>query len=608
MSTCEAQLPRQENLMGVEPAQADDASEPGTFIDQPGLSELRNAVANRLWPKLPGFTGLRRDGVAGLSGAISNVPDGMANGVLVGVNPVYGLYATMIGPIAGGLFSSTQLMMITTTAAASLSASQALGGLQSGERADALFIMVMLAGAFQILFGLFGLGRLIRFVSYSVTTGFLSGVSVLLILNQLPVVTGYEPAGGNRIAQTFDLLLNLGQIRLASLILAALTLALAVLLPRTPLRNFGRLAAIAIPSLLVALLDLSDVEIVQDVGDIPQGVPLPVLPSLSSLNLDVITGALTVALVILVQGAGVSQSVPNPDGSRRSTSHDFIAQGAANVASGLFRGLPVGGSLSATALNVIYGAQSRWAVVLAGVFMALIVMAFPSQVSHIAMPALGALLILAGATSLKPRDISIVWAAGWTSRLAAFGTFLAALFLPIQAAVGIGVLLSALLYVSRASTDVSLVELVERPDGRIEERVPPEWLPSGKVTVLDAYGHLFYAGAQTLERLLPAPQGSRKPAVILRLRGLSVAGATLQDVLASYADKLAEVDGRLYLTGINERVRDQVVRTAKLRLSGPVQVYDATPIRGQSTQQAVENARTWLVSASRESEASDHQR
>ena len=148
----------------------------------------------------------------------------------------------MMGPAVGGLFSSTQLMVITTTAAASLSTSQALGGLHGAERAEALFLMVILAGAFQILFGLLGLGRLIRFVSYSVTTGFLSGVSVLLILNQLPVVTGYEPTGGNRIAQTVDLLLNLGRISLASLLLAALTLALAILLPRTPLGNFGRLA------------------------------------------------------------------------------------------------------------------------------------------------------------------------------------------------------------------------------------------------------------------------------------------------------------------------------------------------------------------------------
>lgn len=594
--------------MGGSPFQANADAEDDPAVDQPGLGELRDAVANRGWPKLPGFAALRRDGLAGLSSAISNVPDGMANGVLVGVNPVYGLYATIMGPAVGGLFSSTQLMIITTTAAASLSTSQALGGLQGNERAEALFVLVMLAGAFQILFGLVGLGRLIRFVSYSVTTGFLSGVSVLLILNQLPVVTGYEPAGGNRIAQTFDLLLNLGQISLRSLLLAALTLALAVLLPRTPLGNFGRLAAIAIPSLLVALVGLSDVEIVKDVGEIPQGVPLPVWPSLWSLNLDVVTGALAVAVVILVQGAGVSQSVPNPDGSRRSTSRDFIAQGAANVASGLFRGLPVGGSLSATALNVIYGAETRWAVVLAGVFMALIVMVFPGLVSAIAMPALGALLILAGFSSLKPSDVRTVWHAGWPSRLAAGGTFLAALFLSIQAAVGIGVLLSALLYVSRASTDVSLVELVELPDGRIEERELPKRLPSNAVTVLDVYGHLFYAGAQTLERLLPSPQGSRKPAVVLRLRGLSTAGATLQDVLASYADKLAEVDGQLYLTGINKRVHDQVVRTGKLRLSGPVQVYEAKSIRGQSTRQAVEDARTWLVSQGADASSGDDER
>jgi SulP family sulfate permease len=581
--------------MTEEQTPRDDASEPEPAINLPGLSELHDAVANRLWSKLPGWASLRRDGIAGLSSAVSNVSDGMANGVLMGVNPIYGLYANMAGPAAGGLFSSTQLMMIATTAAASLSASKALGGLEGEERAVALAAMVILVGVFQIAFGLLGFGRLIRFVSYSVTTGFLSGVSVLLILNQLPVVTGYQAAGGNRIAQTLNLLLNLGEINLVSLALAVLTLVLAVLLPRTPLSNFGRLVAIVIPSVIVALFDLGGVETVRDIGEIPRGIPMPVLPALSSVTLDVITGAMAVAIVILVQGAGVSQSVPNPDGSHRSTSRDFVAQGAANAAAGLFNGLPVGGSLSATALNVIYGAQSRWAVVFAGVWMALIVMIFPGLVSSIAMPALGALLILAGVTSLKPRELRAVWHTGLPSHLAAGGTFLAALFLSIQAAVGIGVLLSALLYVGRASTDVSLVELVERPDGRIEEQEPPKRLPSNAVTVLDVYGHLFYAGAHTLERLLPAPQDSRKPAVVLRLRDLSVAGATLQDVLANYADKLSEAEGRLYLTGISQRVRDQMVRTGQLRLSGPVQIYDATSIRRQSTRQAVEDARTWLV-------------
>src|ERR671929_796535 len=123
-------------------------------VNQPGLGQVREAVVNAARKRLPGPPSLRQDGLAGLNSAISNVPDGMANGVIVGVNPVYGLYATMLGPGVGGLVSSTQLMMITTTAAASLSTSQALGGLQDAARASTLFLMVIVIGVFQIVFGL----------------------------------------------------------------------------------------------------------------------------------------------------------------------------------------------------------------------------------------------------------------------------------------------------------------------------------------------------------------------------------------------------------------------------------------------------------------------
>jgi SulP family sulfate permease len=98
-----------------------------------------------------------------------------------------------------------------------------------------------------------------------------------------------------------------------------------------------------------------------------------------------------------------------------------------------------------------------------------------------------------------------------------------------------------------------------------------------------------------MERLLPKPQDSQNPAVILRLRGRSTVGATLIEVLSNYSDKLKAVNGRLYLTGISEVAYDQLVRTGKLRLTGAVRAYEATPIRGQSTQEAVADARTWLV-------------
>ena len=106
--------------------------------------------SNRTWRRLPGRAAFRRDGLAGLNGAISNVPDGMANAILVGVNPLYDLYATMVGPLVGGIFSSTRLMVITATAAASLTAGQALAQIPADARENALFLMVVLVGAFQL--------------------------------------------------------------------------------------------------------------------------------------------------------------------------------------------------------------------------------------------------------------------------------------------------------------------------------------------------------------------------------------------------------------------------------------------------------------------------
>ena len=563
-------------------------------VEQPGLSHLREAVANYLEPRLPHPAKLRQDVVAGLTSALGNVPEGMADSLLVGVNPIYGLYASIMGPFIGGLFSSTQLMMVATTSATSLATGQALLHLPLEQRDNVLFLMVILIGVFQIVFGLLKLGQLTRFVSYSVMTGFLAGLAVLLILSQLPTAVGYAPTGSNKLTQAIDLLLHVTEINFLSLALAILTLVLAVLLSRTRLGHFASIAAIAIPSLLVFFLPFDSVEIVRDISEIPRGFPTPVLPDFSEV-LNVVSVAGSIALIIIVQAAGVSQSVPNPDGAPRSISRDIMAQGAANIASGFFRGLPVGGSLSATSFALVAGAGTRWAVIFTGLWMAVIVLIIPSLVGYIAMPALGALLILAGFRSLKPSDISSVWSTGWGSRIAALVTFLGILILPIQLAVGLGVLLSAVLYINKSSTDVSLVQLVKRPDGLIEERNAPKKLASDEVMVLDIYGHLFYAGARTLEGHLPAPEGTHHPVVVLRMRGYNDLGATLLDVLSDYAEKLNAVGGRLYLSGMSEAAYDQVVESGRIKLMGPVHGYEAESVVWESTTDAVSDARTWLV-------------
>jgi SulP family sulfate permease len=585
----------------AKPAENDSAetSDLAPEVHLPGLDELRRVVSEYGRGLIPSGKAMRKDGVAGLTVAISAVPEGMAGGLLAGTNPIYGLYANLFGAVVGGIFSSTKLMVIQNTSAVSLVAGQSLVGFSAQERDSALFLMVTLAGVFATVFGLFRLGRLTRFVSHSVMTGFITGIALILILSQLPTLAGHQVEGSNRITQVIELLRNIHRWDIASVLVGLSTLGFALLFERTPLRGFAGLLAIAIPSALVAGFNLQPVELVRSLGEIPQGLPAPALPSFARL-LEVAGGALAVAVIVLVQGAGVSQSVPNPDGSTRRISQDFIAQGLANVASGLFRGLPVGGSVSSTALNVMSGATRRWGGIFSGLWTAVILIALPGLIGYVAMPALGALIILAGFRSIKPTDLQTVWQAGWAARLAAIITLVAMLLLPIQLAIALGVAVSTLLYVSEAASDISLIELKERPDGQAEEYPAPSRLPTNAVTVLDVYGPLFFAGARTLERLLPSPEGSQNSIVILRLRGRGTLGATLAQVLFRYIAKLQEVNGRLYLTGLSQQAHAELTRLRELRLTGPLRIFEATSIRGQSTRAAHAEAAGWLVAHSGE--------
>ena len=541
---------------------------------------------------------LRADIVAGLPGAIGGVPDGMAAAVLVGVNPVQGLYAGFAGRIAGGLSSSTRLMVITTTSAASLAAGSALKSVPAGQRPEALLLLVLMAGAALVAAGLAGAGRYTRFVSYSVMIGFLTGISVNIVCGQIADLTGAPAQGDFPLAKAVDVLTHPRGIDLASLLTGLGALAILLVLARTRLAVVSALVALVIPTIVVVLAGADSVARVGDSGAIPRGIPLPHLPDLSLFSFSLVTGALAVAAIVLVQGAGVAEAAPNEDGSASDANRDIIAQGVGNLASGFFRGLPVGGSVGQTALNVAAGGRTRWAAIWSGVWMLVILALFSGLVAKVAMPTLGAILIFAAIGSLRPGEIATIWRTGPTSRIAVITTFAATLFLPVAAAVGIGVALSLLLQLNTEAMDLTVVELVPRDGGQFEERPAPATLTSHHVTVLDVYGSLLYAGSRTLQAHLPDPAGTQAPVVILRLRGRTSLGATFVKVASDYADHLADVGGRLYLSGLQSSLTERLHRTGTI--DGPMRAFEATPIVGESTHEAYLDAESWLVKHSGE--------
>jgi SulP family sulfate permease len=558
------------------------------------------AAAQQLKPQRASFVA---DLVAGLTFAVVNVPQAMGHALLATVNPVLGIYTLMVAVPIGAIFTSSVFMNVSTTSALSVAAGDGLQNVLAANRVEALAIMVLLVGVLQLLAGLFRLGFLLKFVSNAVMTGFLNGVAVLIILGQLGDLTGFESRFNRSITRALDLALRLDDVHLPTTIVGLFSLGLIVVLLRTRLRKFAFIIAIGAATVLLALLrlpalglDFSTVQTVGDVASIPRSLPVPALPSFD-LVFTMLLPAFSVAVIGLIQGAGVSQGTPNPDGKYPNISRDFLGQGAANIAASFVGGVPAGGSISGTALLMGAGARSRWANITAGFFVAVVVLLVAPLVERVPMPALAALLIVAGYQGLRIPQAMTIWNTGRVPTTIMVITFIAVLFVPLQYAVLVGVALSVLLHVFRQSNKVVLKEWVPQPGGFPIEQPAPTKLESNKLTFLYVYGNLFFAAAKSFETMLPEIGDARHAVVALRLRGQGEAGSTLITVLERYAKELQAKDSKLMLVGVDDETYDQLVKTGVLYLVGSENVFRATPQIGAAMNQAVIAANTWLQQA-----------
>jgi len=531
---------------------------------------------------------------AGLVLGIESIPDGMASGLLALVNPIYGLYGYMMGAFTGAFFTSSVYMSVQGTGAMALVIAS-VPQVRSGEDPNtALFTLAILTGLIMLGAGLLKLGSMIRFVPNSVMTGFINAVAVLIILGQFDDFTGYGSTGANKIMRAIDLFLHPDQIDLPTLMIGILTIILILTLEKTALKSLGLVAAMIVASLMVPLFGWDSVALVRDIADIPSSLPRPMLPSLWMIP-GLIIPAFSLAFVGLMQGASITQSVPNPDGEYPDASGDFVGQGVANIASGLFQGVPVGGSMSATSIVTNAGARSRFANISAGIVMAITILLFAKYVGAIAMPSLAALLIVVGFRTLKPHQVEMVWKTGLIQQVVMVITFVAALLIPLQYAVLMGVALAILLFVFQQSNKITVVEWKWEPGRLPVESAPPEVVPSNRVTVLIPYGSLFFAAAPVFEEQLPEiTEETRRAVIIIAMRDKSEVGSTLLEVFDRYAKSLREQESKLMLAGVDPHVRNQIRRTGIMQSIGSENVFLVTETVGESATEAIHAAEKWI--------------
>jgi SulP family sulfate permease len=536
---------------------------------------------------------LRKDAVAGLILGIEAVPDGLAAGLLAGVNPLAGLYGYLFGMVGAAVLTSSAFMAVQATSAMALVVSDAgLDALPDPDRG--LFTLAILTGIIMVIAGLLRGGRLISFVPTPVMTGFVTAIGVNIILGQLSNFTGYQAQGANRLLKTIDVLVHIGQWSIPSLVVGAIAVLIIVVLLPTRIGSMGLVIAVVAGSVCAVLLNLwvqNPVVLLRDIVDVPRGLPTPVLPSIADAP-NLVIPALSLTFIGLVQGAAVSAGIPTADGKRADANRDFMGQGLGNVVSGLFQGMPVGGSMSGSSLIVQAGAKTRLSLFVAGAVMAVVIFLAADVVAFVAMPALAGLLIVVGWRAIKPSRIYSVIKSGLLPTTIMGVTFGLTLIIPLQFAVLVGVGLGVILYVAEQSNRVRVRAVILADDGRLREADPPAVVPPREVLVLQPYGSLFFASAPVFERQLPeVSRESSGSVVIVRLRGTDEIGLSHVEVLRRFANDLRDADSALKVVATEPRVISQLEAGGLTADIGPDNVYRGSEWVGEGLRRAYADAR-----------------
>jgi SulP family sulfate permease len=405
------------------------------------------------------------------------------------------------------------------------------------------------------------------------------------------------------VAEVFNWITNISSWDSTTTIVGVATIILMIVFKMIPqTEKMGAIITLILGSVVVYVLSL-DIALI---GPIQGGLPKPTLPDFSMIP-ELALGSVSVALVALVQGAGISTAVPNPDGSKSSASRDFLGQGIGNLAGSFFQSMPTGGSLSRTGISTSAGAKSRWGGIFAGVFLAIIIVIFYNLVQYVPMAVIGGMLCVIGTELVLGRvpDAKLIIRASWGATAAGALTLVSALFIPLQYTIFLGAGLSLILYIYASSKELRVRSLISNEENRYEERDLPEVYPSNEITIIAVSGAEFYADVPTLDDILPSKQGVTNAVVIFRLRGREGAGSTGLKWLEKYALAL-QADGNLMmLTGISSGVMALLEHTKVIDVIGRENVFTAQPGLGASLDAAQEAAAKWLETSKPEQAVED---
>jgi SulP family sulfate permease len=423
-------------------------------------------------------------------------------------------------------------------------------------------LMAILVGIIQLVMGLVRLGVLVNFVSHSVVVGFSAGAGVLIATKQLGNLLGLEIGSHGLVETIHGVLVHLPETHIPTMALGVGTILLIVLLrllnPKLP----GPLIAMVVAAAAVGVGGLERQGVLV-IGELPRG--LPPMSDFSLLNMQQISqlapGALAIAAIGLVEAMSIARSIAGQSNQRLDSNQEFVGQGLANIASGLFSGYPGSGSFTRSAVNHDAGARTRLASVFSGFFVLIAMLAIAPLAAYVPRTALSGVLILTAYSMIDRKEIARIWRGARADAVIMVVTLLATLFLHLEFAVLAGILLSFAVYIIRTSVPRVLSVL---PDKRFRHFFhQPRKPPCPQLAVLDILGDLYFGAISHVEKAIGQHLAANPTQRLLLLRMHSVQHCDFSGIhtLESIVRSIREQGGDLFMVRVREPVLDLMQTT-----------------------------------------------
>ena len=506
-----------------------------------------------------------KDVTAGIIVAIIALPLSIALALASGVGPEAGIFTAIVaGFVISALGGSSVQIAGPTAAFATI-----VAGIVARDGMDGLVIATVLAGVFLILMGICRFGSLIKFIPYTITTGFTSGIAVTIVIGQLKDFFGVTYPEGVRPIETMEKLAafleNIGTVNPAALIVGAVSLAILIISPYIFKKIPGSLIAVIVGILMVKFLPLK-VSTIGNLYTISNALPSFHLPA---VNFEIVQAAIPNAFTIAILAAIESLlSCVVADGminGKHRSDMELVAQGAGNIASALFGGIPATGAIARTAANIKNGGRTPVAGMVHSITLVIVLVVLMPYAGMIPMPTIAAILFIVAYNMCQWRTfLQLVKTAPKSDILVLVVTFVLTVLFDLVVAIEIGMILACLLFIKRMSEETKAESWVYTDDDTVAVNENLRKLPA-EIRVYEVSGPLFFGASDAIE-LIVVEESAK--CLVLRMRAVPALDSTAMNALTALTKTCESKGVTIVFSHVNEQPMKVMKKAGFVALAG----------------------------------------